>query len=361
MDDNGLQSRALEFFGIASSEQLILNRDKIVHQIEDWLRQKAEIDTAIKNNYEILKHQEQLGRLSSTNANKYYDISSAGLKKLVDNYNKQRRDLAKLQDSKDLEEHLKDGYRMIHYFRDLLTGSEIKYSIAYESNTEKGREKEIFEAKLNLEQVLSAVSFNFPDLLKVKENTKVSNKIKMVISGTSIRNLLEDPEMKEIENITDSIANKKLWDSMIKIREENFRKYSGNMGQLYEAYFSLFSEGIDYAGHREGEKDTIGKAKSAIQKAIKDRTPGWKAGDVGNTQLKAVLGSSIASLIAAGSIERTLISLMNALKKDTKTQIKQSLIKLFTMDLRKATTEIDKQAQKDAIAYIEELFKKLDF
>ena len=53
---------------------------------------------------------------------------------------------------------------------------------------------------------------------------------------------------------------------MIKVREENFRKYSGNMGQLYEAYFSLFSEGIDYVGHREGEKNTIGKAKSAIHK-----------------------------------------------------------------------------------------------
>ena len=354
-----LEQYALDFFSITSEEDLILQREKIIKQIEQWLKEKERIDNVIKNNYNILKHQEQLGRFSSTNANKYYDISSAGLRKLVNNYNQQKKDLLKLQNAKDLEEHLKDGYRAIHYFRDILTGNEINYSIAYEDSV-NGGEKEIFEAKLNLEQVLSAVSFNFPDVLSVKENTKVSNKIKMVISGTSIRNLLEDPEIKEIEEISNKIGNKELWDSMLTVREENFRKYSGNMGQLYEAYFSLFSEGINYIGHRPGEANTIGIAKSAINKAIKDRTPGWKAGDVGNTQLKAVLGGSIASLIAAGTIEKTLKQLLKALQGTTKNQIKQSLIKLFTMDLRKATTTLDKEAQKAAIAHIEELFKRLD-
>ncbi len=354
-----LEQYALDFFSVASAEDLILQRGKIIKQIEKWLKEKTEIDNVIKNNYDILKKQEQLGRLSTKDTNKYYDISSAGLKKLVDNYNQQRRDLLKLQNAKDLEEHFKDGYRLIHYFRDLLTGTEIDYSIVYEDSVENG-EKDIFEAKLNLEQVLSATSFNFPDILNVKENTKISNKIKLVINGTNIRNLLEDPEIKEIENISNQIENKQLWDSMIKIREENFRKYSGNMGQLYEAYFSLFSEGINYVGHRPGEENTIGIAKSAINKAIKDKTPGWKAGDVGNTQLKAVLGESIASLIAVGSIEKTLKSLLKALQGNTKNQIKQGLTKLFTMDLRKATAALDKEAQRMAIAHINELFNKID-
>ena len=354
-----LEKYALEFFSIASEEDLIIEREKIIKQIEQWIEEKEAIDNVIKNNYNILKHQEQLGRFSSVNANKYYDISSSGLKRLVNNYNQQKRDLLKLQNAKDLEEHFKDGYRIIHYFRDILTGKEIDYSIAYEDSIDGG-DKEIFEAKLNLEQVLSAVSFNFPDVLSVKEGTKISNKIKMVINGTSIRNLLEDPSVKEIEDISNKISNKELWDSMLKVREENFRKYSGNMGQLYEAYFSLYSEGINYVGHQPGKKNTIGLAKSAINKAIKDRTPGWKAGDVGNTQLKAVLGGSIASLIAAGTIERTLRQLLKALQQNTKNQIKQSLIKLFTMDLRKATTTLDKEAQKAAIAHIEKLFERFD-
>ena len=205
----GIEQHALDFFSIATAEDLILQRKQIIKQIEDWIKEKENIDNVIKNNYYILKRQEQLGRLSSKNVDKYYDLSSGGLKKLVNNYNQQKKDLQKLQNSKSLEEHLKDGYRIIHYFRDILTGDVIDYSIAYEDSV-NGESKEIFEARLNLEQVLSAVSFNFSDILSVKENTKVSNKIKLVINGTSIRNLLKDSEMQEIKNISNKITNKEL-------------------------------------------------------------------------------------------------------------------------------------------------------
>ena len=194
MAKTGISKSIVETFSKDTHGLTVKYKHEVQSEIKDWIAVKKKLDNRVKSQYENISKMKDLGRFNSSGER--YDISSKNLRKLYQNYAEQKGKIKELQSLDKIAEHYKKGYKMIHKIREDLTGQEITYSIAFK------RQGKVMEAKLTLDQVLSATKISYTDVKNVNVDTDLSNFLNLSVRNSSINKLIQgklDKNMKDLE------------------------------------------------------------------------------------------------------------------------------------------------------------------
>ena len=338
----------------------------IKQEAQQWLIKENKIKNELENQAKIILKRYTIGsRIAKKKTwqnvfTEYYADNRA-----YSNYEKTKEQYLK---------HYKDGYKLIHYIREFLTGQEIIYKLLIKG---EGDEKEdLYEVKLSLERIL--------------DYTTVTNTgAKQQILKTSIEDVIPNLEVKynEITNIVKSleklgispneedfsikkIEKIKLWNSLFNLYYEgkNF-----NRGRVYELYRIFRGDETDnksryakinYIGARQKKlADTIrwsisSKAQDSTEEKGKlENIGGWKKGDYGLEQLKSLITGN-AKLMSSNTMKKVLTDTIKALNRPTKQELTKALIEIYTVQgdqKEKMKEKIDRKVNKEA----EENIKKI--
>lgn len=323
---------------------------QIQQSINEWLQIKQRLDTTLYNQYVSLKKEDSIGRVSASRGN--IDLSSKALRSML----KQQRRIVGVRTIEETVEHFKKGYELIHRIREVLTGQEITYSILYKTTKKQGGK--LLEAKLKLEDILSATKLSLSDVEVVKANTELSNVINLSVTNASVRKAVISlsNSSTSLENaLVEADMDTTLWDSLVKFAQDKATSYN-NMGYVYEAYTVLKRvdryRKIKFIGHKQGRANTENLAEALLERAVKNNDPGWQKGDVALEQLKAVFKST-ANLISVSTIERVLIQILKALQTDSQSDMKSRLEQIFIAQASDYNTDLENLLREEAINAIE--------
>lgn len=343
---------------------VVLNNEtiKLIRKsIEQWLKLKENLDKRLLTRYKQLSREIDLSRISK---GKNIDLSAGGLTKTFEYYSSQKRRVRSLTDIEDITKLFKDGYELIHRIREVFTRQEITYSILYTPSSGDVSGETVMEVKLNLNQILSSVSMATSDIKTVKAGVELTNATNLLLTNAAVKRTLELMTKQEanLQKVRSNLDKPLLWNSLLKFRDSQTQKYSGNLGQLYEVY-SVFRkdkryQNINFIGNSKGEANTIGLAGKLLSEAIGNNDPGWQIGDIGTEQLKSVANGA-ASLMSTSTIQEILKDVNKALSKNTREDMEKALKEIYTVNRDSFNNEIDKKAQDEAIASIEETIKLL--
>ena len=242
---------------------------------------------------------------------------------------------------------LREGYRLIHSFREIFTGQTIGYSILTNFNDKKNNK--IIEMQLSLEELL-----------------EVTNKIKASEGGNSFSLYINQADLKRAQIQKLGISKEfdehqyKLFYSIIQVwnNPPKVRGYKDigvvNKGRAYEVYMkykNTFSLPLKIR-----DKSRI---YWSIVSAKSENIPGWLQGDYEDKQLKTVFDTSTANLISMESAKKLIEETLKVLttSRTDVSKIKK-LIKLYTTKgiNKAARKDIDKNIRNEADKYIKETF-----
>jgi hypothetical protein len=345
------------------------------NSITQWLEKKEALDQRLKNIYDSGVRR---SRYTYGDRKQDIDITSAGLKTIVKKYEKQKKDIAELQNLNEITEHAQNGYRLVHKIRDIITKQEIEYSILYQDKNNK-----LLETKITMEQILPQ---NMITNLNQIENVVTTNK-KGITTEKKLSNAISlqvtNAAIKQLGTIGSQIDKPDLWDDLVVLQNRILQlkdsKLENQFGHLYEAYYAFRHikkyQSINRIGDSDFAHNTInlGKALSeqklgaAAQTAVdlltasdKNVDKGWQIGDFGTTQLKAVFNSS-AKLIGMGTIENVLKQVQEALQSKNAEGLSNALQQIYTTNRTTFNNEIDRLAEEEAIKNIKETVKGINF
>ena len=224
----------------------------------------------------------------------------------------------------EIEDLLKEGYKIIDIIREKITGEQIKYFIGVEY---KGH---LYEGYLSMEQIL--------DMAKVTPQWKgsLSSMIKLRLSGTNKRtlaDLLEDVgSFRNSDN-----KHSTLYSAVRAYASSNGKTNQGNVYETYRALKSRYkSNDIPPAVWDPDEFD-------ALYLATRKNTGSFvTGGDILNDQIK-FFGGSVPSLASISTIRDTLFTFTNLLSTLSGAALDESLNQLFNnnSDIDKASLEVD--------------------
>lgn len=325
------------------------NYTLIKKAIDEWLKTQERLNKKLTKTYEEIKHIEKL-----TGVNKKGEeiITQAGIRRTIEKQTEAKFRIKGIYNENDIVNLLKDGYRLIEYIREFFTGQEIVYSILFDNGN-----GEIAEAKINLEQLLNAVSNEITVQRKKYNSESLLYSAKLSITNANIKNFIKEQEnSQKLYNLLSS-ADNQLWDSLVAARDkEGLDKYAYNKGNIYEAYSVIknverFSK-ITYIGQRQHNLAiTLIKQKNSIAF--------YKAGDLGLTQLKAVLGSA-ADLADMNTLVDIIKKLQNIFNSNlSQEDFTKQITNLFTPLESQIEYKIETEARKEAVSKIEEIIPKI--
>lgn len=229
----------------------------------------------------------------------------------------------------------KDGYKMMHLFREAMTGEEIVYKIlARDSKT-----RELYEGNLSMEQLLkkiTSVSYDKEELEK-DEKKDYQDIIKFKLRINQELNFVK--EMKKNNSLEKFVTP--LYDQLEELYlndETNF-----NRGHIYEMYTYLVNE----KGYKAEYRIEYPKSKenaellNAVAKYARGNVPSYKGGDAAikdinnkiiDAQLKNISNAG-AGLVTGLTIKNFMTNVIEAYKNKDK-NFKEEIIKLLTKDIK---------------------------
>lgn len=293
-------------------------------------------------------------------------LHSSDMTAVYNTYIEEKKDVENLQTQEEIIQHMVTGYKLIHNIREVLTRQEIIYSVAYEEDGQ------IWQTKLKMEDLLRNVSKNVES--NIKDET-IAEALKISVSNANILKTLENTEIKRKiiasntfkENVEINIHNSLY--NYIYYKVQNIAEKKKTHGDIYEIYLIMINEKKYKPFHRltNGRSNKLIEAladahnENMLEGEIKqahDSVAGWRGGDVGNLQAKAVYNAS-ASLMNMGTMKRVISSIYENFS--VKQIDEQKIIQLFTKDQDKLNLELDKAANKKAIKGIKKTFENWGF
>lgn len=294
-------------------------------------------------------------------------LHSEDMTQVYNAYINATRHIVNLRTQEEIIQHMVTGYKLIHNIREVLTRQEIIYSVAYE------KDGQIWQTELKMEDLLKNVSKNVER--NIKEST-MAEALKISVSNANILKTLES-----IKNKTEKVITENTFKENVEIdihnslynyiyyKIQNITEKKKTHGDIYEIYLVMINEKKYKPFHSlaNGNSDNLIEVladahnENILEGEIKqahDSVAGWRGGDVGNLQAKAVYNAS-ASLMNIGTMKRVISSIYENFS--AKQIDEQEIIKLFTKEQDKLNLELDKIANTNAINGIQETFKNWGF
>lgn len=323
-------------------------QNRIVKSLEGWI----EVENRLEKDFEITRK-------------KNYDMNIVGKQKANISVQEKKQRMQYNIKLQRILEHLKVGYQILHSIRDSFTGQTIEYAILDADSNEK-----LFQSIINIEKLMDLASIS-------KEVDSGTNEIKnfslrLESHQTQLESLTinENEDSNTRQTFSDGLYNQIL--DMYKgsklnknnIEREAFIDKDGkefNRGHLYEVIFYLEHE-KGYKGKRlkryEASKELIDKAISASR----NKTPGWKGGDIGKYQLKNISNAS-AQIITSETLKNIFNKLILIFKEKNLIKMKNALIEEFTEKIAKNdgsfTHAFERKVYDAAIKGIDSVFENI--
>lgn len=322
-------------------------QQQIYQETSRWLKKKKQLNTRLKNLYKVWKR-EQL--LEGASKQILKDMSYAQVHKIFLKYRDAKRHLKDLSTMEDIANYYKEGYRLIHKIRERITGQDITYSILFEDKNAK-----IVEGHFNLEQILSMTSISYKPISDASIQTNFSNAVYLSLNTDRVATYVNNQINRHKENLEQLVTDLKkpdLWDSLVKRKDG-----STNLGHLYEIY-SVLTKVDKFKEINEINENQLELYKT-LNKQAHNSTKGWKIGDLGEEQLKAIYNAA-ASLMDGRAMENTLTEINKAFSNYNIEKTKKAVLKIFTTQAPSFNNDIDKKAEEIAVKGIEDFFKNKD-
>lgn len=317
------------------------NLNSIAQDMRMWLKDIQALNKDFKSLRTIAKNLEKQTQ-DVSRLNVFPETKVKLLKKINSCIEKE------VQDNYDAEEILQRGYYLIHSFREVLTGQEIKYKVLF--NRKQGTQ-DLAELSLNLDEVLS--------LAKITKNSAEKD-FSLYINAASAR-LAENKKIGTLNEIDEHqyklfYGIQQVWESPPQVRGFKSLGTTPNKGRIYEVYTKYKNQFSLPFGKSERSR-----IYWSLRKAVGENVPGWAQGDYGLQQLKTVIDNSTASLMSFNQAENIIRETLNALENSRKDKTKiTNLIKIYTTQgiKRGKLKDIDKDVRDKALDYINENFLK---
>ena len=320
---------------------------KIIQDIDDWIRTNNNLEKRLQTQYRNINRTVNT-IFKESNISMETSISSSSL---FQNYYNEKTHTRGIIDKEDLAEHYKKGYTLIHLIREVFTKQEITYTILM--SDDKNGEKNIYEVSLPLEKILSAITNTSTGQIILngeKHMLTTYNKLKL-----SRQKLTKSINNSSVDKQYLSESQTSLWKDLM---ERYYDSKYFNRGRIYELYNIIQKDrGRRYRTIKHVGKGPLKNTIPLIDKIKSnmkiDNIQGWKKGDYGLDQLKAVITSD-ADIISSGAIIEILEKLKEALTLDDPKEIAEALIKILTVQNQALDLEIDKQVNDIAIQNIKD-------
>lgn len=315
--------------------------NSIAQDMQMWLKDIQTLNKDFKSLRDISESLEkQIQGISGQNT--LPETKAKLIKKINDCTRKEK------QDTYNAKEILQRGYYLIHSFREVLTGQEIKYKVLF--NRKQGTQ-DLAELSLNLDEILS--------LAKITKNNAEKD-FSLYINAASAR-FAESQKIGTLSEIDEHqykifYGIQQVWENPPRVRGFESLGTTPNKGRIYEVYMKYKNQFSLPFG--KGERSRI---YWSLRKAVGENVPGWVQGDYGLQQLKTVIDSSTASLMSFSQAENIIRETLNALENSRKDKTKiTNLIKIYTTQgiKRGKLKDIDKDVRDEALDYVNENFLK---
>lgn len=308
----------------------------IAKKMENWIKNVTELNAEFRTQKQIAQeYQKQIQYtrgLFSMESKMRYATKAQQLKKDYEQSNLNALEL------------LKEGYSLIHRFREIFTGQSIIYQILI--GAQKDVEKSILsEAQLSLEELLAVTD-------KVHKTSEHDFAIYITQADIRRANLQKLGNISELDDHQNKLFNaiQDVWENPPKVRGNPQLPKRVNRGRVYEVY-------TKYKNTFSVPLNTSEKCRVlwSLVKARGENVQGWKQGDYEDKQLKAVLDGSTADLISMNSAKKVIQETIDTLRKSRtdKTKI-TNLIKIYTTKgiNRGALKNIDRDIRDEILDYI---------
>lgn len=276
-----------------------------------------------------------------------------------------------------LLKHLKDGYKIIHRIRELITNQEIIYNILVGNES-----KYIYEIGLDMDTLLEQGSFSTSHGYGGTTFQDIEGKVHQEVQNISLRletsytkllkaanysRLLEADKSEINEDNTQFIAGDTLYQDLMKYyysKDANF-----NRGHVYEIYHYLTHIAKSpYNVHRHYKMNSI--LISALYQAVKNSTPSIQGGDTVakneqgdyiGVQLKNIINAA-AGLMDSSSMVTWMKEICRIFSLNDKKQMQNEFIELFSQKIKNIQgldQTMEKEANKAVIKGIKEIFSQI--
>lgn len=247
---------------------------------------------------------------------------------------------------------LSEGYAFIDALRTFFTGQEIKYVVGVEAG--RGGKRALYEQEIPLSELIKKATLSYSDDASLDKlfTLKYNGGKTFLSESEKVKNRIVSP-LKDNRTVYSAVYE----------YVKNKRLTSGEKisnGNVYEAYRR-------YISTRKSPKNKIPPSfnpdefEKILNDIKKNNIASVKGGDLGLEQYKSMLGNSSFSFMGMTLMINTLTSVNNALKKELSTSNQSSLYKdlksIFIQSNKEAATKLDKEAAKEARAYLKELLK----
>lgn len=337
-----------KYFNIENFEQ---TKIFCINSCEQWLVQ-----------FDMLKRQ--------FNSTKYRNYTTDVQSEETQAYQKQQY----TREKNLLLKHLKDGYKIIHRIRELITNQEIIYNILVGNES-----KHIYEIGLDMDTLLEQGSFSTSHGYDETDFRVIEGKVYQEVQNISLRletsytkllkaanysRLLEADKSETNEDNTQFIAGDTLYQDLMKYyysKDTNF-----NRGHVYEIYHYLTHIAKSpYNVHRHYKMNSI--LISALYQAVKNSTPSIqggdtvaknKQGDYIGVQLKNIVNAA-AGLMDSSSMVTWMKEICRIFSLNNKKQMQNEFIELFSQKIKNIQgleQTMEKEANKAVIKGIKEIF-----
>lgn len=316
-------------------------RVQLQKECKEWL------DTTNKLNKRFTLYLDQLKRSKayregvSDDDKKLRESSSARFTAVYTRYINLNRHIKNLKNQQEIIEHMKKGYRLIHNVREILTGQEIEYLIAYKDK----KDGPVCQVKLTMEQLLKNVSKAVESNIS---ESAMADALKISLSNTNLIKTLQELNDNEEEKAKEGLDSKLY--NYISSRAINSNK---SQGDIYEIYLIMTKE-KKYKPENNLQNGNSDALIDALIQAKHNSDPGWQGGDVGSFQAKAVYNAN-ASLMSLGTMRRQITKIAELFETE---QINYNKIKkMFIKEINENALEIDKSAADLAESGLKKTFE----
>lgn len=272
-----------------------------------------------------------------------------------------------------LLKYLKDGYKIVHRIRELITGQEIIYNILVGN-----KDKYIYEIGLDMDTLLEQGTISTFHTYGGLEYKDIEGKIRQEIQDISLKletsytKLLQAAKYSRLmETDEDGTSLDKAGDTLYQDLMNYYynKDINFNRGHVYEMYHYLTNVAKSpYKTYRHYKMNSI--LISALYQAVKNKTPSIEGGDTigkdaqGNyfgIQLKNIINAA-AGLMDASSMVTWMKKICEIFSLKNKKEMQDGFIELFTQEIKNIKgleQTMEKEANEAAIEGIKEIFTNL--
>ena len=373
--DNNFADQLVNY--MAQDTYLELNKagqiNYLISQMKNWLKEKDELEKSLLNMYNEYDRELELKEILEAEYEPNFKTSDIRI--LLTRLEMTKKDtIQEYAELNKIAPLFKNGYILLHTFRQVITDQEIEYKILYEAEGE-GENAQLAELSLDVSGMLSNtfLSFDGSKANKTaiyKGEASLLDNIRLVSNRSSTRayaNKWLEEHQQSLESILlDANSRRALWDNLIEFRNNRYSRQQINNGRVYEIFKILtsskrFNKFYSISPKLPTGQNTENKVIALFNRQKGEHLPGWKGGDLGLMQLKTAFGTSTNTLISAGEISNVFKDCINVLEHSkNEKELARGLKRIFTEKLKNLNLELDKRVTRSAIKTINKVVQELD-